>query len=230
MQCLEKNPADRPDSMKTIANELLRLEAKISAGQGSSVEQKIKNSLGLAVNELRKDSRSSTAASAPKRSGKTLLICTSALIVGLLMALIIAVPKTRTASNNKPTNKNVVDANKSNIQLAAAAKNTEQAAVPKEQAQNEKAAQNQANSPGAEKTEKNKQIDHLVSLAQVCHSQGRCDEALELLKRSVELSSKVYGPRSEKTKARMKDLSVMYLTLGMEKEAADTMARMNKVK
>ncbi|MBX9720072.1 MAG: serine/threonine-protein kinase [Candidatus Obscuribacterales bacterium] len=73
------------------------------------------------------------------------------------------------------------------------------------------------------------EVDHLVSMAQECHSQGRCDEAVQLLERSVKLSSKVFGEDSKETRARMKDLEVMYLTLGMQEEADQLMKKLNEV-
>lgn len=62
-------------------------------------------------------------------------------------------------------------------------------------------------------------IDRLASLAQLCHNDGQCDRAELLLKRSIEIAKKVYGPDSKQVNQRLDDLATFYLSLGEDKKA-----------
>lgn len=216
MRCLEKSPSDRPESMKAVASELSGLELGLSMrsskamnGQSENITSNL-NSQGEEVTQSF-DAEAKTAAS-KRRNLITIASCVFALLLGFSLTQLGSLKQ---ASNNSPTDAGA--SNQHDGQAIQDKQNKSQAQASAASAKNNK----DANKP--------KQIEHLVELAKECHSQGKCDEALELLQRSVKLSSDVFGPKSEKTKARMKDLSVMYLTLGMDKEAADTISQINKL-
>lgn len=57
------------------------------------------------------------------------------------------------------------------------------------------------------------QADRVAELAMVCHKKGQCDTAISLLEHAVEISKKMYGPRSLKTADRMSELASLYLAL-----------------
>lgn len=61
----------------------------------------------------------------------------------------------------------------------------------------------------------------LARLASVCHKNGQCDTAVDILKRSVEVSKQVYGPDSLQTAERMTELASFYMGLGASDKADD---------
>lgn len=75
-----------------------------------------------------------------------------------------------------------------------------------------------AKAPGPEDEHK-AVIDRLASLAQLCHNDGQCDRAEILLKRSIEIAKKVYGPDSKQVNQRLDDLATFYLSMGEDQKA-----------
>jgi serine/threonine-protein kinase len=71
--------------------------------------------------------------------------------------------------------------------------------------------------------------DRLANLARVCHEGGQCEKAEELLRRSVEISKKVFGPDSPQVAQRMNDLAAFYLSLGMYDKAEPLFQEVLKV-
>jgi tetratricopeptide (TPR) repeat protein len=57
-------------------------------------------------------------------------------------------------------------------------------------------------------------VDRISSLAQLCHKRGQCDTAERLLKRSLAISEKLFGPTDPRTAERVQDLAAFYMSLG----------------
>lgn len=212
MSCLEKKPRMRPQSMKQVVTALNR-----SFASDTAIMQQLASSGHLSSQELncaghqQQSSAHSEQSVTRKKDLKagTLLLALGGLTLagGLFFALSANSGVQKSAAK---TDKNITTVDKPSVNPdTTTGTPTATAAPPKKD----------------DKTDKSEEVDRLASLAQKCHSEGRCDEALQLLQRSVKLSTKVFGPNSKQTKERMKDLAVMYLTLDMQKEADQVMAQ-----
>ena len=272
MSCLEKNPANRPQTMKQVAAAILqciiergKTPEKSSSGatiNGVSArlgeEDKSRNQDGAVNPREEENSRRQDDSFEPKKEEissqdqanashkihtvselnpaksrmRLALVGGAIVLLGLSALAMTNLSNRREHTDTDPTNSAdmacatngsrvatstdsiaTVSATKSDGVVAASSPNGAGSADSSSASESGNKIANSGNGKAAE-------VDHLVTLAKECHAQGKCDEAV---------SSKVYGPKSKETKARMKDLAVMYLTLGMQKEADQLMSKVGRM-
>ena len=97
-------------------------------------------------------------------------------------------------------------------------------------ASSSKSAASETDLTTAVATSRQSQDDRIAHLALACHKNGQCDTAVSLLQHSIEISKRMYGPKSLKTAERLTELASLYMALDQPNDAQPLMNEVMEIK
>lgn len=239
LACLAKNPANRPDGMREVIDALKKIRDSAVLPSLGAADNKLRNEALLANKKL--NSKSNTTADAPpvtppaERAAEAvnskfyfripLALAIALASCGLAWMTFAQSGQMQKAGNNAPA-VDVVQANSGIVSGPATVNNPQSSKTDLEGEPDAAKAPALAETKEPAEAAKSKAAlaaednpEKLAELAAECHARGDCDDAVTLLQKSVKVSQRIFGPKSQQTRQRLKDLAVLHMALGNQTEA-----------